>query len=299
MDERAFLIALRALPLHPGAGDLRDDAARLAGLVVTTDTLVEGVHFLASDPAADVAWRLVATNLSDLAAKGARVEGVLLNYPLSDPAWDNAFLRGLATVLERYDARLLGGDTVSLPPGAPRVLTLTAFGADAAAPPRWAAQAGDALWVTGTIGDARPGLAIARIGHARDEDEAYLLARYRRPTPRLGQGRALAPHVHAMMDVSDGLLIDAARMAEASGLAVAVALDQVPLSRAARRYGLDALAAATAGDDYELLFAAPADWVPPVHATRVGHFAAGSGLSLTRDGTRVPLPHHLGYQHGA
>lgn len=299
MDERAFLAALRALPLHPGAGDLRDDAARLAGLVVTTDTLVEGVHFLASDPAEDVAWRLVATNLSDLAAKGARVESVLLNYPLSDRAWDNAFLRGLAAVLERYDARLLGGDTVSLPPGAPRVLTLTAFGADAAAPPRWAARTGDALWVTGTIGDAGPGLAIARAGAARDDDEAYLLARYRRPTPRLAQGRALAPHVHAMMDVSDGLLIDAARMAEASGLAVTVALDEVPLSRAARRYGLDPLAAATAGDDYELLFAAPADWSPPVDAMRVGHFAAGRGLSLTDNGTRVPLPDHLGYQHNA
>ncbi|MBW6524672.1 thiamine-phosphate kinase [Sphingomonas sp. RHCKR47] len=299
MDERAFLDRLRALPLHPGARGLRDDTALLSGLVVTTDTMVEGVHFLSSDPAGDVAWRLVATNLSDIAAKGARVEGVLLNYPLSDPAWDDAFLRGFDAVLAQYDARLLGGDTVTRPAGTPRVLTLTAFGADAPAPPRSGARAGDALWVTGTIGDARPGLAIARSGDARGDDEAYLLARYRRPTPRLIEGRMLAPHVHAMMDVSDGLLIDAARMAEASGLSVTVALDAVPLSPAARACGLDALAAATAGDDYELLFAAPADWTPPVPATLVGRFAAGAGLSLTDLGVAVRLPDHLGYQHGA
>jgi thiamine-monophosphate kinase len=299
VNERAFLERLRALPLHPGAGGLRDDTARLAGLVVTTDTMVEGGHFLSSDPAGDVAWRLVATNLSDLAAKGARVEGVLLNYPLSDAAWDDAFLRGFAAVLAQYDARLLGGDTVTRSAGTPRVLTLTAFGADAPAPPRSGARAGDGLWVTGTIGDAASGLAIARCGEARCDDEAYLLARYRRPTPRLDEGRMLAPHVHAMMDVSDGLLIDAARMAEASGLSVTVALDAVPLSPAARACGLDALAAATAGDDYELLFAAPADWTPPVPATSVGRFAAGAGLSLTNRGVAVRLPDHLGYQHGA
>lgn len=299
MDERAFLARLRTLPLHPGAGGLRDDTASVGGLVVTTDTLVEGVHFLATDPPADVAWRLVATNLSDLAAKGALVEGVLLNHPLSDAVWDSAFLDGFAEALARFDARLLGGDTVALPAGAPRVLTLTALGADAVAPPRRGAQAGDALWVTGTIGDAAPGLRIARAGHARNGGEAYLLARYRRPTPRLSEGRALAPQVHAMMDVSDGLLIDAARMAEASGLSVTVDLARVPLSSPARAWGLRPLAAATAGDDYELLFAADGGWTPPVPATRVGTFAHGEGLVLVDDGVPLPLPDRLGYQHGA
>jgi thiamine-monophosphate kinase len=184
---------------------------------------------------------------------------------------------------------------VTLPRGAPRILTITAFGSDAAAPPRSGARAGDALWVTGTIGDAGVGLAIARAGAG----DAFLLARYRRPSPRLAEGRALAPHVHAMMDVSDGLLIDAGRMAAASGVAVAIALDAVPLSAQARSYGLTPLAAATAGDDYELLFAAPADWTPPVPATSVGHFAPGHGLSLSHDGASVPLPARLGYQHGA
>ncbi|WP_019515502.1 thiamine-phosphate kinase [Sphingomonas sp. Mn802worker] len=299
MDERRFIDRLRTLPLHAGARGLSDDIATLAGLVVTTDTMVEGVHFLPGDPAEDVAWRLLATNLSDLAAKGALVEGVLLNYPLSGAAWDGAFLDGLSAALPHFGTRLIGGDTVSLPPGAARVLTLTAFGADAAAPSRTGAREGDALWVTGAIGDAGAGLAIARSGRARDDDEAYLLARYRRPTPRLHEGRALAPHVHAMMDVSDGLLIDAARMAEASGLSVTIDLAAVPLSAPARRYELTPLAAATAGDDYELLFAAPDGWTPPVPATRIGAFAGGCGVMLTQGGMPVPLPPQLGYQHNA
>lgn len=293
MDEAAFHRALRRMPLHPGAHGLMDDAAMLAGLVVTTDTLVEGVHFLAGDPPEDVAWKLLATNLSDLAAKGARVEAVLLNYPLSDDTWDARFAAGLAAALEAFDAPLLGGDTVSLPAGAPRVLTLTAFGADAAAPWRGGARAGDALWVTGTIGDAGAGLRIAR-GEAGD---AVLLDRYRRPRPRLAEGRMLAPLVHAMMDVSDGLLIDAGRLATASGLAATIALDAVPLSDAARAFGLSALAAATAGDDYELMFAAPEGVVPPCPATRVGTLAAGTGLTLTDRGRVVALPLSLGFQH--
>jgi thiamine-monophosphate kinase len=120
----------------------------------------------------------------------------------------------------------------------------------------------------------------------------------RRPAPRIAEGRALAPVATAMMDVSDGLLIDAARMATASGLAVAIALDAVPLSAAYRAFaGDDPVAAATAGDDYQLLFALPAGAAPPVPATPIGHFAPGAGLTLTRDGTPVPLPARLGFQH--
>ena len=292
MNEADLLPLLRALPLHPGARDLRDDVGVVAGLVVTTDTLVEGVHFLPHDPPGDVAWKLVAVNLSDLAAKGAVPEGVLLNLPLGDATWTHAFLTGLGEVLAACDAPLIGGDTVSLPPGAPRVLTCTALGRDAAAPPRTGACGGDVLWVTGTIGDAGIGLAIAR-GAVGPAD---LLARYRRPRPRLAEGRALAPHVHAMCDVSDGLLLDAARMGEASGLAVTVDLARVPLSP---HHPGDRIVAATAGDDYELLFAAPEGWTPPVPATRIGGFAPGSGLRLTDRGTPVALPPALGWLHGA
>jgi len=293
VTEAEFLRALRALPLHPGARGLADDAALVAGLVLTTDTLVEGVHYLPTDPPGDVAWKLVAVNLSDLAAKGAVPEGVLLNLPLGGDAWDRPFLAGLAEILAAYDVPLIGGDTVSLPAGAPRVLTCTALGHDAAAPPRSGARDGDALWVTGTIGDAGMGLAIAR----GDDGPAALLAAYRRPVPRLADGRALAPHVHAMADVSDGLLIDAAHMAAASGLAVEIDLATVPLSPHAPDDRAGRLAAATAGDDYQLLFAAPAGWSPCVPATRVGRFAAGTGLTLVHGNERVPLPPRLGFEH--
>lgn len=295
MTEVDFLDALRRLPLHAGARGLRDDAAVVGPFVLTTDTLVEGVHFLPTDPPGDVAWKLLAVNLSDLAAKGATPEGVLLNYPLSTPAWDAAFLAGLAEALTRFACPLIGGDTVSLPPGSARVLTVTALGRDAVAPARSGARPGDALWVTGTIGDAGAGLRIAR----GEPGPPELLAAYRRPRPRLREGRVLAPHVHAMSDVSDGLLIDAARMARASGLAVTIDLAAVPLSPALKRFAPDPLAAATAGDDYELLFALPDGVAPPVLATRVGSFSAGTGLTLTNAGVPIPLPASLGYEHGA
>ena len=342
MTEADFLVALRRLPLHPGALDLRDDAARLGHLVLTTDTLVEGVHYLSDDPAGDVAWKLVATNLSDLAAKGAVPVGVMLNYPLrasSTPAspakagaqsrngdgegqpdvtsatstgprpspgkreggeerdWDAAFLEGFGHALTTFSAPLLGGDTVSLPVHAPRVISLTAIGRSATAPVRTGARAGDALYVTGTIGDAGAGLKIAQ-GRA---GPAELLGAYRRPQPRLVEGRALAGGVSAMMDVSDGLLIDAQRMAAASGLAVALDLADIPLSDAYRGFaGEDRaarLAAATAGDDYQLLFAAAPDVALPCAATRVGWFAPGTGLTVTDAGEVVPLPARLGFQH--
>lgn len=300
MNEANFHAALCALPLHPGAGGLADDAARLGRYVLTTDTLVEGVHFLSTDAAADVAWKLLATNLSDLAAKGAAPVGVLLNYPIGDDDWDGAFLGGFGDALRTLGAQLLGGDTVALPAGAPRVLTLTAIGEAAEVPLRSGAQPGDALWVTGTIGDAGLGLAIAR-GDATGDDA--LLAAYRRPVPLLAEGQTLAPLVNAMMDVSDGLLIDAARMASASGLAVRVELDAVPLSPALVAVAGDGraarLAAATAGDDYQLLFAAAADVVPPVPATRIGDFSPGAGLTLLDAGDPVSLPPRLGFLHGA
>lgn len=294
MTELDFIAALRALPLHPGAGDLRDDTAMLGDLILTTDTMVEGVHYLPSDPPESIGWKLAAVNLSDLAAKGATPVGCLLNHALSgDTAWDTAFLRGLGKALTAYAMPLLGGDTVAMPEGASRSYSLTAIGrAGKRTPVRTGARPGDNLWVTGTIGDAGAGLAIARGGAG----PAELLDRYRRPRPRLSEGLALAPHVHAMMDVSDGLLLDASRMAAASGIAVTIDLALVPLAPACPGTPIEA---ATAGDDYELLFAAPADFAPPIPATRIGSFAAGTGLTLTDGGTPAALPASLGYAHRA
>lgn len=277
MNEAEFLALLRPLATHPAARGFMDDAAILGDLVLTHDMLVEGVHFLPDDPPGDVAWKLLAVNLSDLAAKGAVPVGVLLGYPLSDGDWDRAFVAGLREALVHFDTPLLGGDTVR----GPRVFSLTAIGRSAHAPSRSGARAGDALYVTGVIGRASLGLA----------GNPVHLAAYRRPTPRLAEGQALAPIVHAMMDVSDGLLIDAQRMATASNLALDIDLDAVP-------HVGELMAAITAGDDYELLFAAAPDVPLPVAATRVGTFRAGTGLTLYNNAGPVALPETLGYTHG-
>lgn len=304
--ERDFITRLQAFATHPAARGLRDDAAVLPmgarDLVLTHDMLVEGVHYLPDDPPADVAWKLVAVNLSDLAAKGARPIGALMGYMLGrDAAWDAAFADGLRDALAAFALPLLGGDTVAgggAGGGGAQALGLTAIGetAPGAAPSRAGAQAGDALWVTGPIGAAGLGLAIAR---GEQEGSAALLAAYRRPIPRLAEGQALAPRVHAMSDVSDGLLIDAARMAAASGLAVAIDLAEVPYVPAAAGDRPARLAAIIAGDDYALLFAAAPGFAPPVPAARIGGFAPGEGLTLHERGERLPPPARLGFEHGA
>lgn len=283
MNELQFIEALRALAAAPAARGLLDDVAVLGDLVLTHDMIVEGVHFLPEDPPEDVAWKLVAVNLSDLAAKGAEPAGCLLGYTLGTDEWNAHFIAGLRKVLETYAVPLLGGDTVRA--NGPRSFGLTAIGRSAHAPPRAGAQAGDALYVTGTIGRAGLGLRLLREGRSGPEIEAY-----RRPRPRLAEGRALAPFVHAMMDISDGLLIDARRMAEASGLAVTIDLARVPVAG-------EALEAIVAGDDYELLFAAPADIALPAPATCIGRFEAGAGLTLMRGGSSVQLPERLGWTH--
>ena len=278
-----------------------------SAIVLTHDMLVEGVHYLPDDPPADVAWKLVAVNLSDLAAKGARPMGVLLGFTLGEAAWDKAFADGLGLVLRTFGISLLGGDTVSAPT---RVLGLTAIGQAARVPPnRSGAGAGDQLWVSGTIGDAGSGLQLLQeLGDAAAIDQAALVERYRNPRPRLEAGERLVPLVRAMMDVSDGLLIDASRMAEASGCRAEIALETVPLSEAYLNLeGEKRLQAATAGDDYELLFAAAPDQALAILAlseeiglpfTRIGTFTAGAGLALTEDGASIPLPERLGFEHG-
>lgn len=282
MNEPEFIAALRGLAREPAARGLMDDAAVLGDLVFTHDMIVEGVHFLPDDPAEDVAWKLVAVNLSDLAAKGAEPVGCLLGYMLRPAEWNARFIAGLEEVLGTYALPLLGGDTVKA--NGARSFGLTAVGRSSCAPSRTGAEAGDSLYVTGTIGRAGIGLRLLQSGGAGPEVYAY-----RRPRPRLAEGRTLAPHVHAMMDVSDGLLIDASRMADASGLAVTIDLDRVPVAG-------DPLTAVTAGDDYELLFAMSTE--PPVPATRIGRFEPGKGLTLIKSGEPVPLPASLGWTHG-
>jgi thiamine-monophosphate kinase len=309
--ESDFIDALRPLAAHAAARGLADDAAvlELAGqrLVLTKDLLVEGVHYRSDDPPEDVAWKLVAVNLSDLAAKGARPLAVMLGFMLGEAQWDRRFAAGLATCLAQFGAPLFGGDTVR-GAGGPRVLSLTAIGeAEGPVPARSGAAAGDELWVSGVIGDAGAGLAV--LCGALEGDDVLVRA-YRAPRPRMEAGQALGGLVSAMMDVSDGLLIDAARLGRASGVGIRIELDRVPLSHAY----LDALGgsraarirAATAGDDYELLFTAPRDDGARIAdlsdrlglpLTRIGQCEAGAGLKLVDAAGAVPLPERLGYEH--
>lgn len=289
MNEAQFIAALRLVPLHGAARGLADDAAVLAiggeTLVLTHDMMVEGRHYLPQQDMADVAWKLVATNLSDLAAKGAVPLGVLLGHMLG--ADDARFLAGLDEVLTHYGVPLLGGDTVA--GEGPRAHGLTAIGRATCTPvpSRSGARPGDALWVTGTLGAAMLGFEAPRGGTLGET------AAYTRPLARLAEGEALAPLVTAMMDVSDGLLLDAFRMAEASEASIAIDTGTVPVADAARR-----LECLTWGDDYELLFTLPADIAPPVRATRIGRVEPQGYVPLFVDGDPVANPAGLGYQHG-
>jgi len=306
--ESQIIQRLRRIATAPEARGLLDDAALLDGFVITHDTIAEGVHFLPHDPPASVGWKLVAVNLSDLAAKGASPAGALLSLTIAgDGAWEDAFLGGVEAACESYGLPLLGGDTIALPPTSPRVLGLTAIGrAGPRVPDRAGAEDGDGLWLVGTVGDAAAGLALLRQDRRAD---GPLVDIYRRPVPQLGAGQALAPYAHAMMDVSDGLLLDARRMAEASGCGVAVDLDALPLSAAfVAERGQDRAArlfAATGGDDYALLAAIPSEFDPTTlslpsrtRISRIGSFAAGEApLSLTSGGEAVELPETLGFEH--
>ena len=279
--------------------------------------LVEGVHFLGDDPPDSVGWKLVAVNISDLAAKGARPVGGLMGCGLSgDTTWDARFLHGVAEACSHFGLPMLGGDTVTMPAGGPRTLAMTVIGETLEPPPsRAGGRAGDDLWVTGTIGDAGLGLAIrqGKMECGDNEGASLTLAEaFLRPQPDLSLGQAIAPYVTAMMDVSDGLLIDTARMAESSRCGAKITLDTVPLSPEFRTLcGDDLLArlnAATAGDDYCLLFTSdPANRQAiaqlcsqnSARPALIGALTEALGLKLTMNGDPVTPPDRLGYEHNA
>lgn len=304
MDEREVIARLKRIATDPAARGLLDDVAVLNGFVITHDTIAEGVHFLPFDPAASVGWKLVAVNLSDLAAKGATPAGALLSMALSsDPKWDDEFLTGVEHACESYALPLIGGDTIALPEGAPRVLGMTAMGrCGERTPARDGGKPGDALWLVGTVGDAAAGLALLTADRSA---VGPLVDVYRRPVPQLEAGRAIAPHAHAMMDVTDGLLLDARRMAEASGCAALIDLDALPLSKELQRLSGDRLFAATGGDDYALLAALPPELDPATlflpsgtTITRIGSLEAGEpAIRLVSGGRAIEVPETLGYEH--
>ena len=285
MNEPDFIAALRSLPLHCGARGLMDDCAVLTlgadTLVITHDMMAEGTHFRADADMADVAWKLMATNLSDLAAKGAVPVGVMLGHTLGQH--DPRFLEGLRAALEAFATPLLGGDTIAAT--GPRTFGMTAIGqaSHMPVPSRSGAQAGDDVWLTGPVGRAMLGF---------EGDEAYRTA-FDRPTPRLAEGQALAPYVTAMMDVSDGLLLDAFRMAEASGVTLALDPNAIPVADAARRDEC-----LRWGDDYELLVTAPPAAALPITAHRIGSVTPYTTAPLALGAETFSEPASLGYRHG-
>ena len=307
MDEREAIARLKRIATGEAARGLLDDVALLDGLVLTHDSIAEDIHYLAADPPESVGWKLAAVNASDLAAKGAEPIAALLSLTLAgDGEWEACFLDGLESALAEFGLKLIGGDTIALPKGTPRVLGLTAIGrAGPRTPSRAGGQVGDRLWLVGTVGDSAAGLVQLRANPAAT---GPLVEAYRRPIPLIAAGRALALHATAMMDVSDGLLLDASRLASASGLAAHVDLAVLPLSDAfVAVRGNDRTArlfAATGGDDYALLVALD-ETVDPfmlplpggTRVTAIGRLVEGEGLSLADGDTPVPTPERLGHEH--
>ena len=311
----------KPLATDPGAFNLGDDAAILNAsgedTVVTTDAIVEGVHFLADDPPDTVARKALRVNLSDLAAKGATPAGFVLTLALraADDAWLTLFARGLGSDAGLFGCPLLGGDTVSTP--GPLTISITAFGRVPAGGMvrRSGAKPGDRVVVTGTIGDAALGLDILKGGAAAALADAgakaMLIGRYRVPQPRNALAKAVRDHAHAAIDVSDGLAGDLAKLCGASGVSAVIDAPSIPLSPAAAALlargtaGIDAIV--SGGDDYEVLCTVPEDSVEAfvqaagqagVAVTSIGMVVAGSSVPrfLDGEGAELALP-RLSYSH--
>src|SRR3984885_4380519 len=292
------LIARYFMPLatDPGAFDLGDDAAILKALgddiVVTTDAIVEGVHFLPDDPPDTIARKALGVNLSDLAAKGASPAGCVLTLALrsTDEAWLKPFAQALGEDCARFGCPLLGGDTVSTP--GPLMISITAFGRVPVGRMvrRSGAQPGDLVVVTGTIGDAALGLDVLQRGAAAaalaDDTAArdMLVGRYRVPQPRTALAAAVRDHAHAAMDVSDGLAGDLTKLCRASGVSATIDVARIPLSAAAASLvasgsvGIETIV--SGGDDYEILCAIPENRFEAL--TRAAGLA---GIAVTAIGT--------------
>jgi thiamine-monophosphate kinase len=293
-----------------------DDAALLqsppgAQLVAAMDTLVEGVHFPPGSPPASIGHRVLAVNLSDLAAMGARPAWALLalTLPRIDELWLEEFTAGFAALARAHDVALVGGDTTS----GPLSVTIQIMGhvAKSTALLRSRGRPGDLVFVSGTPGDAAAGLAIeqSKLTASTDPD-GYLRNRFLYPSPRLALGDCLRSYAAACIDVSDGLLGDAGKLAHASGCGVEIVFRDVPVSEELVSAVGDQRArelALTGGDDYELCFAVSPSEVerlrhnlPPERwgYSRIGSLREDHGAVVTTDGNVIEFS-HSGYDHFA
>lgn len=280
-------------------------------LAVTTDTLVSDTHFLPSISAADLAYKTVAVNLSDLAAMGATPAWVSLALTLSeiDHPWLAEFSQSLFAILDRYNVALIGGDTTS----GTLSLTLTAQGILPAEQGlfRHQAQVGDWIFVSGTLGDSAAGLQLLlKDCKILNENDRYLVQRHLRPTPRIELGLALRSFSRCAIDISDGLLADLSHILERSKVGAELYLENLPLSRQLAEQCSEEQAehfALTGGEDYELCFTvsdekrAEMEQVLGSQGIKVSCIGkiteATSGLKLQKNGESVPLPQHIGFDH--
>ena len=303
--DRIRAIAARLGPLAVGLGD---DAAVIplggTNLVASIDCCVEGVHFRTDWLTfQEIGWRCAAAALSDLAAEGAGVVGVLVSIGSpngtrrepgavgSDPVSD--IMEGVGRAVSSVGGKVLGGDLVRSDTYLVDVCVLGEAGRPVT---RAGAKPGDGIWATGAFGG--PGAALASLMKGAKPSDRHR-ARFAHPEPRIAGGRWLAEHgAHAMIDVSDGLAADLEHLAAASGVSITIAADQVP-----RVEGVEAVAALASGEEYELAVALPKDFadaggfarVAGVPLTRIGVVAAGAGVHVTLGGRPVPVP--AGFDH--
>lgn len=288
-----------------------DDAAVLAvpagmHLVVATDTLNASVHFPAETAPADIGWKALAVNLSDLAAMGALPAWctLSLSMPEGDETWVDAFLDGFLSLAVAYDVALVGGDTTRGPLSV--CVTVHGFVEPGRALRRDGANVGDDVWVSGTLGDAAAALLRWRAGAAMPP---ALRGRLDRPTPRVALGRALAGIATSAIDVSDGLVADLGHVCVASGIGAAIDVDALPASDVLRVEfdgDLRRELQATGGDDYEVCFTAPAAARDAIDAvarecgvsvSRIGRIVEGEGVAASTEGGVAWTAHVGGYRH--
>jgi thiamine-monophosphate kinase len=302
-EDRLIARFFKPLATAPGALALTDDAAFVTpslgcDLVLTTDMIVGGVHFLVDDPADLIARKALRVNLSDLAAKGAAPLGFLVSLALPkgiDEAWLAGFAAGLKADSDAYRCPLYGGDTTRTPGPVTVSVTMAGTVPSGTMVTRAGATAGDRIYVSGTIGDAALGLVVQQDSHRKISAVAreHLVGRYRRPQPRNALAEAVRSHASAAMDVSDGLAGDLAKLCRVSGVAARIETGRVPLSDAARELiASDAAlleAAITGGDDYEIVCTVPPARVSSfesaaatarVPVTAIGEIASGQGLDI-------------------
>lgn len=291
---------LAPLVSQDGAAGLRDDVAMISSAdIVTTDTLVEGIHFLPDDPIDTVAWKLVAVNVSDIVAKGAAPVEAIVNISWSRSRPEEAFAEFAAALGEALQDRgiaLIGGDTV-LQDGALTVsLTLTGktYAVDHLPIRRTGAKIGDKIFVSDEIGWGYQGLQDRLAGRMTPAARRYQVPKI----PDDEVARLISKYANASMDISDGLLIDLRALCDASGVGAEIDLGAIPLCAETGNVE-DILKLVTGGDDYQCLITSDAksEAKLPSEFKNIGTITDGSKVTLSVHGEAVPLPNALGFDH--